>query len=55
MMNNEVKNHLNINKQPVALTSVGKIESAIIGEDVGVYAIMPNAFDVLYKDYLEIN
>jgi len=55
MMNTEVKKHYSITKQPVILSSVGKVATTIVGEDVGIYAVMPNVFDVMYEDYLDVS
>jgi len=54
-MNANIKNQLSSNTKPVTLLSVGQIEAAVIGYDIAVFAVMPNVFDVLYEDYLDIN
>ena len=41
-------------KAPVFLSTYGKHVKKVIGRDVGVYAVMPNVFDALYSEYLEI-
>ena len=54
MVTTKMKNHYSIGKQPVVMTSVGTIAVEIVGEDIGIYAVMPNVFDVLYEDYFDV-
>ena len=38
----------------MTLSTFGKAVNKVLGRDVGVYAILPNVFDVLYEEFLNV-
>lgn len=45
---------MNENEIKCELSTIGKLITKKLGMDIGVYAILPNTFDVLDKKFLKV-